>query len=299
MECMHPFCPRGTGHPTWDEVLDDPRLKLRAPDRAQLLAGLNTLARPPSDPPNISPPPTQNLALLKRLLALCPCLYNQLEKATTPRATVHLCELTLGAPITSASVYQAFRVQYPNKYEPFAYPPVRPCTDGGTVMEMLCSEVLTNAGIPAMEVVPAGSDAGWPVWMMPGHILLNEGKMNDMRAFGDLLIPCAPTNLVISVKSEAARERLLYSSNAIEGIGFGFFNQPEEFWSVLRMKLYKRMGFSAIYLPNGTLDHINERLAVTGHQNYAVNINGTALYRPLTDFADDMQKVIGRTSFLL
>jgi hypothetical protein len=298
MECLHPFCPRGHGHPRWQDVIDDPRLKLRPADRAQLLAGL-TVFGPLSNPPQIRPAPTQNAALLKRLLGLCPCLYNQLGKAATPRGTVHLCEVTLGAPITSASVYLAFRIQYPNKYEDFANPPAIPCTDGGTVMEMLCSEVLSNAGIPSMPLVTGGPDAGWPIWTMPGHILLNEGKMNDMRAFGDLLVPCAPTNLVISVKSEAARERLLYSSNSIEGIGFGFFNQPEEFWSVLRMKLYKRMGFSAIYLPNETLDLINAKLVETGHQNYAVNINGTALYRPLTEFTDDMVRVVGRSSFLL
>lgn len=299
MECLHPHCPRGTGLPTWQDVLDDPRLRLRLADRATLAAGLIALARAPSDPPNASPSPTPNRALLRRLLDLCPCLYNQLDEPATPRATMHLCELTLANPITSANVYEAFRIQYPNKYEPFAYPPVRPCTDGGTVMEMLCSEVLTAAGIPPMQLVQTGPERGWPVWTMPGHVLLNEGKMNDMRAFGDLLVPCAPTNLVISVKSEAARERLLYSSNAIEGIGFGFFNQPEEFWSVLRMKLYKRMGFSAIYLPSGTLNLISARLAQTGHQNYAVNINGTALYRPLTGFADDMVRVVGKSSFLL
>jgi hypothetical protein len=64
---------------------------------------------------------------------------------------------------------------------------------------------------------------------MPGHILLNEGPMQSLQALGDILIPCAPTNLVISVKSEVARERLLYSANSIEGVGFGFFKEPEEF----------------------------------------------------------------------
>lgn len=299
MECLHPHCPRGTGLPSWNDVLNDARLKLRPLDRAALVAGLAPVTCPPSDPPTISPSPTPNRALLRRLLDLCPCLYNQIDEPATPRATVHLCELTLGNPITSANVYKAFRVQYPNKYEPFSYPPVRPGTDGGTVMEMLCSEVLTAAGIPPMQLSQVGPDRGWPIWVMPGHVLLNEGKMNDMRAFGDLLVPCAPTNLVISVKSEAARERLLYSSNAIEGIGFGFFNQPEEFWSVLRMKLYKRMGFSAIYLPSATLELIKNRLTHAGHENYAVNINGTALYRPLTDFGDDMLRVVGKSSFLL
>jgi len=58
-------------------------------------------------------------------------------------------------------------------------------------MEMLCSEVLTTAGIPTMSL---GADR-WPIWNMPGHILLNEGKMCSLQALGDILIPCAPTNL--------------------------------------------------------------------------------------------------------
>lgn len=136
----------------------------------------------------------------------------------------------------------------------------------------------------------------WPIWTMPGHVLLNEGKMNSLRAFGDILIPCAPTNLVISVKSEAARERLLYSSNAIEGIGFGFFNEPSEFWTESRMALYKRMGFSVIYMPDEThtdvLNHVKDKEA----EKHAVNINGTDLYRPLSIFGDDMRRIIGRSS---
>ena len=119
-------------------------------------------------------------------------------------------------------------------------------------MEMLCSEVLANEGIPVM-----WPDAdGWPKWDMPGHILLNESKMRSLKAFGDILIPCGPTNLVISVKSEAAKERLLYSSNAIEGIGFGFSKHASEFWTPSRMNLYKRMGFSAIYVPDETHEKI-------------------------------------------
>jgi hypothetical protein len=162
-------------------------------------------------------------------------------------------------------------------------------------MEMLCSEVLTNAGIPAMAL-----DAmAWPVWSMPGHILLNKGKMNGLRAFGDILIPCAPTNLVISVKSEAARERLLYSSNAIEGIGFGFFNDASEFWTRERMRLYKRMGFTAIYMPANTHAQVTAQLAARGSAAHAVNVNGTALYRTLGDFASDMVRVVGRSSMEL
>jgi hypothetical protein len=162
-------------------------------------------------------------------------------------------------------------------------------------MEMLCSEVLSNAGIPAMSL---GSN-GWPVWSMPGHILLNEGRMGSLQALGDVLIPCAPTNLVISVKSEVARERLLYSANSIEGIGFGFFKEAKEFWTDSRMSLFKRMGFTAIYMPDETHRLVMEHVRSGGSDRHAININGTDLYRPLTRFAEDMLRVIGRSSALL
>jgi hypothetical protein len=170
-----------------------------------------------------------------------------------------------------------------------------PSKEGGTVMEMLCSEVLSSAGIPAMAL----DQDRWPIWKMPGHVLLNEGRMADLQAFGDIMIPCGPNNLVISVKSEAARERLLYSANSIEGIGFGFFNEAKEFWTDSRMNLYKHMGFSAIYLPDSTHSQIVTRLAQDKTESRAVNVNGTALYRPLTTFTADMLKVVGRHSLLL
>lgn len=162
-------------------------------------------------------------------------------------------------------------------------------------MELLCSEVLANAGIPAMGPGPEK----WPVWKMPGHVLLNEGRMQSLQALGDVLIPCAPTNLVISVKSEVARERLLYSANSIEGIGFGFFKEPQEFWTASRMSLYKRMGFTAIYMPDDTFAQVMARVNADGNSHHAININGTALYRPLSAFGDDMNRVVGRSSALL
>ena len=123
--------------------------------------------------------------------------------------------------------------------------------------------------------------------------------MNALKALGDILIPCAPTNLVISVKSEAARERLLYSANSIEGIGFGFFSQADEFWTVSRMSLYKRMGFSAIYMPKNTYDLVSAHLREENTERHAVNINGSNLYRPLDRFGDDICRVVGRSSALL
>lgn len=252
-------------------------------------------AAAPTEPSVERMPPAIPKAALIRLLNLCPCLFNHIDVAATARATVHFCELTLGAPVTSANVHEAFLVQHPAKGPPFNPGPLKPCRDGGKIMEMLCSEALAAAGIPAM---PLAADK-WPEWRMPGHVLMNEGKMSSLQALGDLLVPCAPTNLVISVKSEVARERLLYSANSIEGIGFGFFREPEEFWTDSRMALYKRMGFTAIYMPDETHAAVMERVQANGSERHAVNINGTDLYRPLSVFGADMVRVVGRSSALL
>jgi hypothetical protein len=275
--------------------LELPELRLQPARKAAALASLMAdFADPPSTPAVARRAPPMTIAGLKSLLNLCPCLFNQIDVGATARSIAHFCELTLGEPISALNVHQAFLIQHPR--EPGFDPgPLKPCRSGGTVMEMLCSEVLSTAGIPAMSL---GEDR-WPVWQMPGHILLNEGRMSSLQALGDLLIPCAPTNLVVSVKSEVARERLLYSANSIEGIGFGFFKEPEEFWTDSRMSLYKRMGFTAIYMPDETHRLVLEHIVAAGSRRHAININGTALYRPLTLFADDMLRVIGRSSALL
>ena len=139
---------------------------------------------------------------------------------------------------------------------------------------------------------------GWPEWKMPGHIHLNYKKMADLKALGDILVPCAPTNLIISVKSVKARERLLYSANSIEGIGFGFFDEPSEFSSKRRIQLFKRMGFSAIYMPQNTLNALSRLIAARreGIENVQ-NIYGSALYRSLNDFGDDMRRIVGKSAF--
>lgn len=271
-------------------------MKVRSVDRAPLLAAMNaSFSKAPSSPARHLGIPTANKDLLKRLLAHCPCLHNQIAVGATARAMVHFCELTLGSPIDATNVHEAFFIQHPHKGPPFDPSPLKPGGDGGTIMEFLCSEVLRSAGMPPMEL----DSEKWPIWHMPGHLLLNEGRMNTLRAFGDILIPCAPTNLVISVKSEAARERLLYSSNAIEGVGFGFFREPEEFWTESRMALYKRMGFSAIYMPDDTHDAVISHVKAAGTEKHAVNVNGTDLYRPLSEFGSDMLRVVGRSSMVL
>ena len=296
MRCLHPHCPAGNGLPDWAAVVAHPAIGMAV--ALQGPAGVwlaQHFGGPPTNPgvPRLLPPSVP-AKVNARLMLLCPCLFNQVDKPSTPRAVVHFCELTLGGPVTSANVYQAFMIQHPGA-PGFNPGPLSACARGGTVMELLCSEVLASAGIPAMR---PGPDK-WPEWQMPGHILLNEGKMQALQALGDILIPCAPTNLVISVKSEVARERLLYSANSIEGIGFGFFKEPQEFWTASRMSLYKRMGFTAIYMPDHTFDLVIHKVNADQNERHAINVNGTALYRPLTIFGDDMRRVVGRSSALL
>lgn len=295
MQCLHPFCPMGNGHTGWAEVVDEPYMRLTGKRRTNVLSALDAyFSAAPTGTPIKQPPPAAG-ETLGRLFELCPCLFTQIDERITASGVVHLCELTLGEPITSANAYQAYLVQHPKEGPPFKYPANRLSERGGDVMEMLCSEVLTNAGIPAM-VARRGE---WPVWRMPGHILMNNGNMQVLKALGDVLIPCAPTNLIVSVKTEAAKERLLYSANSIEGIGFGFFKHAKEFWTTSRMMLFKRMGFAAIYLPDHVCAAIWSKLATESREQYAVNINGTALYRPLSTFGDDMNKVVGKSSTLL
>jgi hypothetical protein len=62
---------------------------------------------------------------IDRLVRLCSCLFNQLDLAATAEAIVHLCEISLGAMITSANVYDANQVKYPGR-ENFAFPPIMP-----------------------------------------------------------------------------------------------------------------------------------------------------------------------------
>jgi hypothetical protein len=142
-------------------------------------------------------------------------------------------------------------------------------------------------------------DDGWPEWRSPSHLSLNAGKMTPLKMYGDILIPAAPHNLLISVKSVAARERFLVSGNRLESVGFGFFDDPSEFWSVSRMNLFKRWGFTAIYMPRDTRVAIEDHLISAGNSSFAINVNGRPLYRALDDFGSDMRKVAGRSSLLL
>jgi hypothetical protein len=56
----------------------------------------------------------------------------------------------------------------------------------------------------------------------------------------------------------------------IEAVGFGFFDQPKESWSQSRMNLFKRMGFTAIYLPDSAHAALTARIVSSHLQSFAV-----------------------------
>jgi hypothetical protein len=85
----------------------------------------------------------------------------------------------------------------------------------------------------------------------------------------------------------------------LESVGFGFFTQPEEFWTSTRMNLLKRWGFLAIYMPTSTLKLIEAHLSGTGTSSDAININGRPLFRSLSAFGTEMHSVAGKLSIRL
>lgn len=294
MDCSHPHCPMGQGLPSWRDVVASPEARIKLSDQniyEHALASCGHLGAGAVASAALSS--IVNTAQFKRLLALCPCLYAQLDIKVTARAVTHLCEVTLGASIQSSNVYDAFKIQHPTVgSSSFRFPPIRPGASGGDIMETLCSEVLTNHGVPHMKL----DRHGWPEWQTKTHVSLNSGKMRALKLYGDILIPAAPHNILVSVKSEAARERFVVSGNRLESIGFGFFNDASEFWTTSRMNLLKRWGFSAIYLPSDTLAAISSHLVQKGTSSHAININGHPLFRPLMDFGEDIARFAGRLS---
>lgn len=289
MTCLHPNCGMGKGLPDWASVLNDPAAKIKQKDRPDILAALASCG--PLGKLGVIPQGVAKLASFARLMELAPCLYSQVDRKVTARGVVHLCEVTLGTPIVSSNAVDAFEIQHPRSgSRPFRFSPVTKGAGAGDITEALCGEVLTNHLVPAMKVDPKG----WPLWASSAHVSLNSGKMSPLKLYGDFLIPAAPHNLLVSVKTETARERLVVSGNRLESVGFGFFNDAREFWSPLRMNLFKRWGFIAIYMPSKTAVAIRQRLKTKDQEAHAFNLNGRPLYRSIEEFGNDMARVAGK-----
>lgn len=295
MLCLHPECPINPqeGPRDWKAAIVDMERRglFRGPGQRALV---ETALR------NIAPLPTRfeldipNGALRSRVLRTCPCLYAQVDARSGAKGVVHLAEVTMGAPVVQENVADAFLVQHPSKGPAFLYAPRVRTGAAGSVSEEFCREVLTNAGLQRMRPVNGRLE-----WTIPGFAELNRKPLNALSSFGDFLVPAAPSNVIISCKAVAARERLLNSGIRVDTVGFGFFDDPSEFRTIQRMNVLRRFGFTAIYMPNRTLVQLERAMATAGTTARAINVNGTPLFRPLSGFGDDMLRICGRSSLEL
>ncbi len=132
----------------------------------------------------------------------------------------------------------------------------------GTISERLC-ELGLKASVPNIYNKITGS---WN-WMA------------DFSVYGH------PFNLLISVKSFKAKERLLVSgsgNNLSPTIGWGLFNDPDE-WKLERVKSYLYRSFIAIYMPTPLYNQLHADVVAIK------NINGNPFIRKLDEFVLDLR----------
>jgi len=106
---------------------------------------------------------------------------------------------------------------------------------------------------------------------------------------GDFYLVGEPFNLIISVKSFAARERLLASGSGnllSPTVGWGLFNEPAEF-SYDRVVSYAYRGFIAIYAPAALIQQLPADVM------QFTNINGNPLLPYLATIVHDIQHTMG------
>lgn len=112
-----------------------------------------------------------------------------------------------------------------------------------------------------------------------------SGEWNWMADFSIL---GHPFNLLISVKSFKAKERLLVSGSGnllSPTVGWGLFDDPNE-WTADRTKIYLFRSFIAIYLPSALYQQLPQDTIDIK------NINGKPFLRPVDNFMDDLENAI-------
>lgn len=138
-----------------------------------------------------------------------------------------------------------------------------PVGSTGTISERLCRLAL-NATFPKHHNKITGHNWKW---------------LGDFAVWGN------PFNLLISVKSFKAKERLLISGSGgilTPTVGWGLFNDPAE-WGEQRVKSYLYRCFIAIYMPRSTYNQLSPEA------KDVENVNGLRLLRPLDQFITDLQ----------
>lgn len=107
----------------------------------------------------------------------------------------------------------------------------------------------------------------------------------NWKWLGDFSIMGSPFNLIVSVKSFKAKERLLASGSGnilTPVVGWGLFNDQAE-WHSERAISYLFRAFLAIYMPNNLLSRIPK------DSRKIKNINGKPFLRKLDVFMNDLK----------
>jgi hypothetical protein len=108
----------------------------------------------------------------------------------------------------------------------------------------------------------------------------------DWKWLGDFSIHGSPFNVLLSVKTFKAKERLLASRSGnllTPTIGWGLFDDAGE-WSECRVRSYVSRSFVAIYMPEKTLPKL------PSGSRLVRNFNGKPLLRPVIKFATDLRQ---------
>ena len=130
-------------------------------------------------------------------------------------------------------------------------------------------------------------------------------NQSEVQSYGDFVLMCLPNNLWLSVKSNFARERLLASGYTNDILGVGFFQDPTEFTSSVRIRNFQRAGFLPMYCPDvpvsekqlnegtNTYDEIIEFYQNAGIE-LPTNINGKPFIRRLSELYTDLTAILNQ-----
>ena len=104
----------------------------------------------------------------------------------------------------------------------------------------------------------------------------------------DFYVTGCPLNLLISVKSFTAKERLMSSGSGnllSPSVGWGLFNDIEE-WSISRVQAYLYRSFIAIYVPSGLYEELSKEV------KDIKNPNNKKFIRKIASFQKDIDAAI-------
>lgn len=112
---------------------------------------------------------------------------------------------------------------------------------------------------------------------------------NDWNWMADFSVYGHPFNLLVSVKSFKAKERLLASgsgNNLSPIVGWGLFDDASEWNNSKRIQAYLYRSFLAIYMPKNLLMKLPQAV------KDIKNINGKPFLRDLDSFPGDLRKAL-------